>query len=260
LAGAQPTPKELIHFFEFVRRGTGKTEKTAMKITRFGNEKSNIVLIQLVDERELSSMEHEVDLIRGLTDRDFGLIAVCVDDWNKDLSPWKAPSVYGNEDFGSGADETLSWVLNNVIFEANAEEDDKRRYILGGYSLAGLFALYSAYKTNVFERIAAASPSVWFPGFTEYAKENEINADYIYLSLGDKEEKTKNRTLASVGNCIRELAEYYDTVTDVTLEWNEGNHFAEPEVRMAKGFAYLINRNWKMRETASGHPVHTPSR
>ena len=133
----------------------------------------------MVDERELSSMEHEVDLIRGLTDMDFGLIAVCVDDWNKDLSPWQAPPVYGNEDFGSGADETLSWVLNNVIFGANAEEGDKRRYILGGYSLAGLFALYSAYKTNVFEGIAAASPSVWFPGFTEYAKENEINCLYV---------------------------------------------------------------------------------
>ena len=76
MAGDQPTPKELIHFYEFVRSGIGKTEKTAMKITRFGNEKSNIVLIQLVDERELSSMEHEVDLIRGLTDRELGFVAL----------------------------------------------------------------------------------------------------------------------------------------------------------------------------------------
>ena len=114
---------------------------------------------------------------------------------------------------------------------------------MGGYSLAGLFALYVAYKTNVFESIAAVSPSVWFPGFVEYAKENEINADYIYLSLGDKEEKAKNKTLASVGDCIRELADHYGNVTDVTLEWNAGNHFTEPEVRMAKGFAYLLNHD-----------------
>ena len=211
-----------------------------MKTIRFGNEKSDIVLIQLADERELASMEREVNLIKELSGRDFGLIAVIVDDWNKDLSPWPAPPVYGNEDFGSGADETLSWVLNNVIFRANSEENDKRRYILGGYSLAGLFALYSAYKTNVFDCIAAVSPSVWFPGFTAYAKENEINADYIYLSLGNKEEKAKNKVLASVGDCIRELAEYYKTVTEVTLEWNEGNHFAQPELRMAKGFANVM--------------------
>lgn len=67
-------------------------------------------------------------------------------------------------------------------------------------------------------------------------------ADYIYLSLGDKEEKAKNDTLATVGDCIRELADYYDSVIDVTLEWNEGNHFTEPEMRMAKGFANVLNK------------------
>ena len=225
-----------------------------MNITKFGNEKSNLVLIQLADERELSLMDREVRLIRDFSHRDFCFIAVCVDDWNKDLSPWPAPPIYGKEDFGAGADETLSRVLDNVVLGANSEEekrryilggyseeDGNRRYILGGYSLAGLFALYSAHKTNVFEGIAAASPSVWFPGFLEYAKSNKINADYVYLSLGDREEKTKNKTLASVGNCIRELAEYYSTVTNATLEWNEGNHFSESEVRMAKGFANVMN-------------------
>ena len=214
-----------------------------MNVRSFGNEKANLVLIQLADERESASMEREVQLIRELTGRDFCFIAVIVDDWNRELSPWPAPPVYGKEDFGSGADETLAWVLSNVILRANAEENDKRRYILGGYSLAGLFALYSASKTDVFEGIVAASPSVWFPGFLAYAEENKINANHVYLSLGNKEEKAKNRVLASVGNCIRELTEYYDTVTDVTLEWNEGNHFAEPEVRMAKGFANVINKD-----------------
>ena len=214
-----------------------------MKTLQFGNEKSDIVLIQMVDEHELSMLEREIEIIKSLTDKDFCLIVVCVDDWNKDLSPWTSPPVYGNEDFGNGADDTLSWLLNNAVFGLKTEENDKRRYILGGYSLAGLFALYCAYKTNVFDTVAAVSPSVWFPGFIEYAKENEISADYVYLSLGDKEEKAKNKTLASVGDCIRELADYYGTVTEVTLEWNEGNHFAEPEVRMAKGFANLINRN-----------------
>ena len=210
------------------------------KTLQFGNKQSDIVLIQVVDEHEAASLEREVELINGLTDRDFYLIAVVVDDWNKDLSPWPAPPVYGNEDFGSGADETLAWLLNNVICNGTTDENDKRRYVLGGYSLAGLFALYSAHKTNVFEGVAAVSPSVWFQGFLKYAKENEIHADYVYLSLGDKEEKAKNKTLSSVGDCIRELAVYYNTLTDATLEWNEGNHFAEPEVRMAKGFANLI--------------------
>lgn len=217
-----------------------KGSERVINILRFGNENSDIVLIQLIDKREVSAPERELYLIKEYTGRDLGMIAVSVDDWNKDLSPWSAPPIYGKEGFGSGADETLSWVLNNVIFKQDSEKNDIHRYILGGYSLAGLFALYSAHRTNVFEGIVAASPSVWFPGFLEYAKENEIFADYIYLSLGDKEERAKNKILASVGNNIRELAAYYNTVTDVTLEWNEGNHFTEPDVRMAKGFAKLI--------------------
>ena len=55
-------------------------------------------------------------------------------------------------------------------------------------------------RPDMFESVAAVSPSVWFSGFLEYAKNNEINADYINLSLGNKEEKTKNKTLASVGH------------------------------------------------------------
>ena len=208
----------------------------------FGNEKSDIILIQMVDERELSTMERETECLKSMTDKDFCLIAVCVNDWNTDLSPWKAPAIYGNERFGDGAEETLSWVINNIIFKDNTDENDNRRYILGGYSLAGLFALYSAYRTNLFDSIAAVSPSVWFPGFVEYAKKHDVFADYIYLSLGDKEEKAKNDTLAMVGDCIRELADYYDTVIDVTLEWNEGNHFTDPEMRMAKGFANVLNK------------------
>ena len=214
-----------------------------MKTYEFGERTAGICLIQPVDDHDLTGIENEYDRICELSGKEFCLLAFKVGDWNKDLSPWTSPPVYGNEDFGNGADNTLSWLLNNVIFGAKMEENDNRRYILGGYSLACLFALYCAYKTNVFDSIAAFSPSVWFPGFIEYAKENEINADYIYLSLGDKEEKAKNKTLASVGDCIRELADHYGNVTDVTLEWNAGNHFAEPEVRMAKGFANLINRN-----------------
>ena len=73
----------------------------------------------------------------------------------------------------------------------------------GGYSLAGLFSLWAAYQTDVFSGIAAASPSVWFPGFIEYMKEHEIKSETVYLSLGDREEKTRNSVMSQVGNCIR---------------------------------------------------------
>ena len=108
-----------------------------------------------------------------------------VKDWNHDLSPWKAPAVFGRDQFGDGAEETLAEVLKTC-------NDRNKTYIIGGYSLAGLFALWAAYQTDAFSAVAAASPSVWFPGFSEYMKERIPQVRSVYLSLGDREEKARN--------------------------------------------------------------------
>ena len=42
------------------------------------------------------------------------------------------------------------------------------KIILGGYSLAGLFALWASTQMGLFYGIAATSPSVWFPGWMEF--------------------------------------------------------------------------------------------
>ena len=58
----------------------------------------------------LRFIRNEIKTIKEVTD-DFCLIAVKAGDWNADLSPWKAPAVFGSEDFGDGAGETLKEVL-----------------------------------------------------------------------------------------------------------------------------------------------------
>ncbi len=91
--------------------------------------------------------------------------------------------------------------------------------------------------------MAAASPSVWFPGFIEYVKKNEIHAGKVYLSLGDREEMTGNPVMSKVGDNIREIyGRYTEKGVNCCLEWNKGNHFKEPDLRTAKAFAWIINR------------------
>ena len=188
----------------------------------YGNETSKNLIIQPVDERELESIPKEVEELKKLTGKeDFALLSVKVNNWNIDLSPWNAPAVFGNEDFGDGAEETLKYI--NDLAEG---EYKGHRIVLGGYSLAGLFALWAGTKSDAFDGIVAASPSVWFPGFTEYMKEFEMKADAVYLSLGDKEQKTREILLEQGIKC--------------SLEWNERNHFKDPEKRMAKGFAWTL--------------------
>ena len=188
-----------------------------MTIYEYGNPDADTVLIQLTGDHELSVLKNEVEEIRKRTSTDFRLIAAKVD-----------------EDFGDGAVRTLEQILTLCT-------DKSRTYYIGGYSLAGLFSLWAAYQTDVFSGIAAASPSIWFPGFIEYMKEHEIKSETVYLSLGDREEKTRNSVMSQVGNCIRMgYGWLIEHGINCNLEWNQGNHFREPDIRIAKAFAWVM--------------------
>ncbi len=211
-----------------------------METYLFGSESAPNILIQPVDSHDLEGIENEVKTIRELTDADFRMIAVRVPDWNRDLSPWTAPAVFGKEGFGDGAADFLAGILPLC-------PEGKACYI-GGYSLAGLFALWAAYRTDRFTGVAAASPSVWFPGFTEYMQANRIQSKAVYLSLGDREEKAKNPVMAAVGSRIREAEGILKAQgIPCALEWNPGNHFRDADIRTAKAFAWLLNRTGEDR-------------
>lgn len=124
----------------------------------------------------------------GKPHQPFLLAAVQVENWNDDLSPWPAPLVWGKQGFGGGARDTLAWLAQavpSIRRQYSIKEDCK--VVLGGYSLAGLFALWAATQTNALYGVAAASPSVWFPAWPEYQAAHPIQAQRVYLSLGDRE-------------------------------------------------------------------------
>jgi hypothetical protein len=207
-----------------------------MKTYVFGDPNAKVCLIQPVDDHDLAGIEKEFDLIKSLTGMDLCMTALKVSDWNKDLSPWEAPAVFGIENFGNGASDTLSEILSLCT-------DKDKKYYIGGYSLAGLFALWASVQTDRFEGVAAASPSVWFPEFMDYIRERKPQCSKIYLSLGDKEEKTRNPVMATVGDKIRELDSFLaQEGFDCVLEWNEGNHFKDFDIRTAKAFASVMSR------------------
>ena len=205
-----------------------------MEIREYGRQDAGTVLIQTVDEHDLEGMDREVARIREEAGEDFRLLTFRVQSWNHDLSPWQAPAVWGEEGFGDGAADTLREILKVCT-------DRSKTYYIGGYSLAGLFALWAVYQTDAFAGAAAASPSVWFPGFTDWMKERRPECGTVYLSLGDREERTRNPVMATVGDHIRAAyALLQEQGVDCTLEWNSGNHFRDNDIRTAKAFAWLI--------------------
>ena len=220
-----------------------------MEVFYQGNHDARSVLVQMVDGHDLAFIDAEASHIRALANgADFLLVAVKVDDWNKDLSPWNAPAVFGNEDFGDGAAATLAYLQQELVpsFHVSASHQE-RRCFLGGYSLAGLFALWAAYETDVFDGVAAVSPSAWFPGLVEFVEAGMPKTRSVYLSLGDKEAKTRNPVMATVGDAIRQIHAHLEKGgAQTVLEWNAGNHFKEPDLRTAKGFAWLLNGSAEM--------------
>lgn len=144
-----------------------------------------------------------------------------------------------NSDADSEEEQPLGGKIS--LLDLKGDNDSKAKDVkifLGGYSLAGLFALWSGYQTRLFDGIVAASPSVWYPKWIEYASNFKPQAPFIYLSMGDKEGKTRNRMMSSVDkNMRRQKALFYCQGVDSEMEWNQGGHFQDTAKRTAQGFA-----------------------
>ena len=211
----------------------------------YGEAHAEYLLLQMTGEHELQSIDHEVSVI-AQSGRNFLFAAIPVESWNDALSPWEAPAVWGKQGFGGNAAATLRFLTEQVMSTLKQHFDlpENVRIILGGYSLAGLFALWASTQTNLFYGIAAASSSAWFPGWMEFEQQHPIQAQRIYLSLGDREERTRNATLAAVGDNIRTLhSRLTARGVHCTLEWNRGGHFKDADLRTAKAF------QWAMEES-----------
>lgn len=160
-------------------------------------------------------------------------------DWYDALSPWPAPAVDSTgSGFGGHAERFLQTLITDVL---PAAEDkfglSPACRALCGYSLAGLFALYALYRTNVFACIASASGSLWYDGFLDFLRTSTpcVPNARVRLSLGDREEFARNPRLAAVGDATRRAEEILRSQgLDVTLTMNPGGHFREMNLRLSR--------------------------
>ena len=210
--------------------------------TLYTMEGARIVLLQPVDDHDQSLLDSEVEMIRSLTEVPFNLVAFGIKDWMSELTPWPAPPPFGKQPFGDGAETTLKY-LKETLLPSLIGRWGEMAVVLGGYSLAGLFSLWTGYNDKGFDGIAAASPSVWYPQWTEYIDGKEMHSRTVYLSLGDRESRTKNPVMAHVDDAIRRQHEVIASQNiATTLEWNPGGHFVDSERRMAKAFGWVVNQ------------------
>lgn len=187
------------------------------------------VIIKPLGEFERNLLKDECSMIAELSPTPFTMVAFEVNE--DDLRP-------------DGAENTFRYLESSII--PFVEKEIPHKYtILGGYSLGGLFALWSATRLDGIDAVFAGSPSLWMDGWEEYAVGHPTKARYVYMSLGNKEECTRKQPFSKVGDRVRQQHQRHVSQLceqNCILEWNEGGHFADIEQRKAKGFAWCLNK------------------
>ena len=199
-----------------------------------------IVLNQYQDDTDDTVKE-----IANITDRPFNLLAISGLDWNDDLTPWPMGPIGKGDAARKGLADIYLGRLEELINLVKKENGLSPTWIgIAGYSLGGLFALYSGFKSNTFSRIASCSGSFWYEGFLPYCESNKLSekVDRIYLSLGDKESRSKNHILATVEENTKNIFEIVKAQGKQSiLVTNQGGHFKDAAKRTAMGIAYLLD-------------------
>ncbi len=210
-----------------------------------GSDRPGSVLIQAVDLSDIDLYYETVKLVESHTGRlDLGFCALCCQKPRDEMGPWEAgPFPDGWFSFGYGR-FTLEDLKKHVIDPIRSKQFTTRFYI-GGCGLSGLFALWATYQLRDFSGAACISPSVWFPGFQQYAEENQPLTKRIYLEIDRRETHVREPVRRfNARNALEELCDKLvtedgvDSILEVT-ESGRKNCYAE---RTARGFEWLLSR------------------
>ena len=179
--------------------------------------------------------------------RDLSLVAVSGLAWNHDMAPWDIPPISANDTpCTGGADAYLRLLLEKIMPEAEEALPGKPAWRgIAGDSLAGLFAVYAVYQTDVFSRVGSISGSLWFPGIREYIFSHTLcrKPDCMYFSLGDKESRTRNPFLKCVQENTEAIRAFYERQgINTAFQLNPGNHFKDGALRTAAGIRWIVDQ------------------
>ena len=168
-------------------------------------------------------------------------VSIKVEEWNRYLSPYKAENPFRKGEFFEGeGDVLLSSIKDELVPRVENNEDDIQRYLVG-YSMGGLFSLYSSLVSDLWNGVGSVSGSLWFEDFDTFVSKNVPSTKKIYLSLGKKERESRNKFLRSVEDKTKAI---YDTLKEEGIEstfvLNEGGHFQDEEKRLRDAVSWLL--------------------
>lgn len=162
-------------------------------------------------------------------------------DWEDDLTPWKAPGIKSGN-FGGNARQFVDMLKGDFFnIENSMQLNRQKRYVIG-VSLSGLFAVWSTAVLPLFDAVGSVSGSLWYDGFADWFRNaGEYSCSRYYFSLGEKEKSGRNKRLSNVDECTHSIADHLKSYgKDVTIEYNEGNHFGPLLERVEKAIRSIL--------------------
>ena len=186
---------------------------------------------------------HEADAVADLLTARVHLLSLDRSDWEHAFSPWPAPRAFKKApDFSGGATETLARLAALLPAVEQRLGLQPRWRGIAGYSLAGLFAAWSAYRDSPFQRVACVSGSLWFDGWLDFATTRLLQTPpaRAYFSLGDSEKNSRHPRMATVENATRATAcHWLQQGIRATFALNPGGHFDDIAARTAAAIDWI---------------------
>lgn len=152
----------------------------------------------LFDYNKYNTLEKLELMFKNKALKEFLLVGIESKKRIDEYTPWYSKAlVEKGEDFGGKGKEYLSFIVEElktyIDGKYNTKNDKENTGIIGA-SLGGLISLYAAYiYPNIFGKIGAISPSLWYEGFIDFMKEQDLQVsdNKLYMDVGSQEGLTK---------------------------------------------------------------------
>lgn len=178
---------------------------------------------------------------------EFNLVTITIPDalWSHILAPWDTPQGFPHYvACTGGAPEYLKTFVEEIIPHAESLLPPLSWRGIAGYSLGGLFAIYAMCETELFDRVASASGSLWYPGFeTWFMHHLPLKLPKsVYFSSSRDEYFTTNPFLAPVSKTTEFIETWLDRHhVQTTLVLNPGNHYEDVLPRSAAAIGWILD-------------------
>jgi len=178
-------------------------------------------------------------------DMGFNLVTLSGLHWDEELTPWPSPPVVSRADrFTGGGPDLLRLLTTSIMPQVEQRLPQPAAWrVLAGYSLAGLFAVWAMHGTDEFAGCLSASGSMWYPDILPWMQSHAMSPTVrrVYLSLGDKESRSRNAALRVTQDNTLQLARLF-AHRGVTTRFvlNPGNHFQQAMQRVASGIVWHL--------------------